>query len=111
MVTQMQEMTFQVQGVPRRFDVRQLVIAGWTGRDREAVEHHSAELAAIGVRRPRSIPCFYRLGTALLTSASDVDVVGTDSSGRSNSFWCLRWTECMSASDPTTPTARWRRTG
>jgi len=74
-------MTFHVDAVPRRFDVEQLVIAGWTGRDREAVERHIAELAAIGVRRPRTIPCFYRLGTTLLTSASDVDVVGDDSSG------------------------------
>jgi len=74
-------MTFHVDAVPRLFDVEQLVIAGWTGRDREAVERHIAELAAIGVRRPRTIPCFYRLGTTLLTSASDVDVVGDDSSG------------------------------
>ena len=74
-------MTFHVDAVPRRFDVEQLVIAGWTGRDREAVERHIAELAAIGVRRPRTIPCFHRLGTTLLTSASDVDVVGDDSSG------------------------------
>jgi hypothetical protein len=74
-------MTFHVDAVPRRFDVEQLVIAGWTGRDREAVERHIAELAAIGVRRPRTIPCFYRLGTTLPTSASDVDVVGDDSSG------------------------------
>src|SRR2546426_8432610 len=77
----MHAMTFHVDAVPRRFDVEQLVIAGWTGRDREAVERHIAELAAIGVRRPRTIPCFYRLGTTLLTSASDVDVVGDDSSG------------------------------
>jgi len=81
MVTHMQAMTFEMQGAPRRFDVSQLVIAGWTGRDRDAVEHHIAELAAIGVRRPRTIPCFYRVGAALLTTASDVDVVGTDSSG------------------------------
>jgi len=74
-------MTFHVDAVPRLFDVEQLVIAGWTGRDREAVERHIAELAAIGVRRPRTIPCFHRLGTTLLTSASDVDVVGDDSSG------------------------------
>ena len=74
-------MTFHVDAVARRFDVEQLVIAGWTGRDREAVERHIAELAAIGVRRPRTIPCFYRLGTTLPTSASDVDVVGDDSSG------------------------------
>lgn len=77
----MHEMTFQVDGAPWRLDVRQLVIAGWTGRDHEAVEHHIAELAAIGVRRPRTIPCFYRLGAALLTSASAVDVVGNNSSG------------------------------
>ena len=77
----MHAMTFHVDAVPRLFDVEQLVIAGWTGRDREAVERHIAELAAIGVRRPRTIPCFYRLGTTLLTSASDVDVVGDDSSG------------------------------
>src|SRR2546427_6039845 len=77
----MHAMTFHVDAVPRRFDVEQLVIAGWTGRDREAVERHIAELAAIGVRRPRTIPCFHRLGTTLLTSASDVDVVGDESSG------------------------------
>ena len=74
-------MTFQVDGAPRQFDVRQLVIAGWTGRDREAVEHHVAELEAIGVRRPTTIPCFYRVGTMLLTSATEVDVVGRESSG------------------------------
>jgi Protein of unknown function (DUF2848) len=74
-------MTFQVDGTPRPFEVRQLVIAGWTGRDREAVEHHVAELEAIGVRRPAIIPCFYRVGTMLLTTAPEVDVVGRESSG------------------------------
>lgn len=74
-------MTFRVDGALRQFDVRQLVIAGWTGRDREAVEHHVAELEAIGVRRPTTIPCFYRVGTMLLTSATEVDVVGRESSG------------------------------
>ena len=77
----MRTMTFDVDGAARRFDVRQLVIAGWTGRSREAVEHHLAELAAIGVRPPRTIPCFYRLATSLLTSASDVEVVGDESTG------------------------------
>jgi hypothetical protein len=77
----MHAMTFQVEGVPRRVDVDTLVIAGWTGRDRQTVEHHIAELAAIGVRRPRTIPCFYRLGATLLTTALAVDVVGDESSG------------------------------
>jgi hypothetical protein len=77
----MQQMTFRVDGVPTGVNVMQLVIAGWTGRDPDAVERHIAELAAIGVRRPATIPCFYRVGTALLTSASTIDVVGDRSSG------------------------------
>jgi hypothetical protein len=77
----MHELTFRVDGAPRRFEVNQLVIAGWTGRDREAVAHHVAELEAIGVRRPTTIPCFYRLGASLLTTASEIEVVGDASSG------------------------------
>lgn len=77
----MHEMTFRVDAAPRRFEVDQLVIAGWTGRDRQAVEHHVAELEAIGVRRPQTIPSFYRVSAALLTTASRVEVVGDESSG------------------------------
>jgi hypothetical protein len=71
----------RVDGEPRLFEVASLVIAGWTGRDKAAVEHHIAELAAIGVKRPRTAPCFYRLGASLLTTARELDVVGNDSSG------------------------------
>jgi hypothetical protein len=39
---------------------RQLIIAGWTGRDRVAQEKHIAELEALGVRRPPSTPVYYR---------------------------------------------------
>jgi hypothetical protein len=38
--------------------VKQLVIAGWTGRDINAFEAHIRELEAIGVRRPKSTPIF-----------------------------------------------------
>src|SRR5437867_11860386 len=74
-------MEFLVNGAPRRIDITELVVAGWTGRDKAAVEHHIAELAAIGVKRPRTVPCFYRLGANLLTTAREVEVVGEDSSG------------------------------
>ena len=57
------------------------MIAGWTGRDAAAVEHHIAELEALGVKRPRSIPCFYRVGANLLTTAGQIAVSGADSSG------------------------------
>ena len=74
-------MDFLVNGARRRIEINRLVVAGWTGRDKAAVEKHIAELGAIGVRRPRTVPTFYRLGAGLLTSAREIDVVGDDSSG------------------------------
>src|SRR3989454_11821969 len=74
-------MEFLVNGAPRRIDITELVVAGWTGRDKAAVEHHIAELAAIGAKRPRTVPSFYRLGAKLLTTESEVVEVGEDSSG------------------------------
>jgi Protein of unknown function (DUF2848) len=62
-------------------NIEALVIAGWTGRDRTAVEHHIEELAAIGVARPRAMPSFYRVGASLLTTADGIEVVGVRSSG------------------------------
>ena len=35
------------------FEPTALIIAGWTGRDRAAVDHHIAEFAALGVPRPQ----------------------------------------------------------
>ncbi len=61
--------------------VADLVIAGWTGRDAAAVEAHIAELEAIGVPRPASVPCFYRVAAALLTTAEEIQAPGPDSSG------------------------------
>ena len=66
---------------PVTIDVQQVVIAGWAGRDHDAVEHHIAELEAIGVARPRSVPCFYRVGAELLTSAPAIQAMGAESSG------------------------------
>jgi len=74
-------MDFLVNGASRRIDIAQLVIAGWTGRDRASVEKHIAELEAIGVKRPRVVPIFYRVAAGLLTTAREIDVVGEHSSG------------------------------
>jgi hypothetical protein len=69
-------------GVERRnVQIDQLVIAGWTGRDRAAVERHIAELEAIGVKRPATTPIFYRASAARLTIDNDVEMVGDNSSG------------------------------
>jgi hypothetical protein len=62
-------------------EVDRLVIAGWAGRNREAMEHHIAELEALGIARPKATPMFYRVSAARLTTASPIQVVGHDSSG------------------------------
>lgn len=61
--------------------VQALVIAGWTGRDVAALERHIRELEAIGVKRPRTTPIFYRVAASLLTTADSIEVLGTHSSG------------------------------
>jgi hypothetical protein len=77
----MQQLKFFINRQPTVAQIEDLVIAGWTGRDAAAVEHHIAELEAIGVARPRAIPCFYRVGTNLLTTDAQLDMTGTDASG------------------------------
>lgn len=57
------------------------IIAGWTGRDPIAREKHIAELEALGVARPTATPIYYRVSKALITTASQIEVVGGDSSG------------------------------
>jgi Protein of unknown function (DUF2848) len=61
--------------------VRELVIAGWTGRDVGALEKHIRELEAIGVKRPKTTPIFYRVAASLLTSDNTIEVLGDQSSG------------------------------
>ena len=70
-------------GAPRRADIAigQAVIAGWTGRDADAVEKHIKELEALGVKRPATTPIFYRVAAARLTTDASIEVLGAQSSG------------------------------
>jgi len=63
------------------FEPAALVIAGWTGRDPAAVQHHIDELAALGVPSPSTVPLFYRVAAQQLTQAAAIEVVGSGSSG------------------------------
>ena len=63
------------------FTPQNLVIAGWTARDRAALEQHVAELEALGVKRPSSMPVYYRVSTERLSQEPAIQVLGADSSG------------------------------
>lgn len=70
--------------VPGR--VQQVILAGWTGRDRAAQERHIAELELLGIHRPPAIPVYYRVSSSRLTTADSIEVTGSDSSGEAEFF-------------------------
>jgi hypothetical protein len=66
---------------PVAFTVANLVIAGWAGRNKEAMEHHIRELEALGVARPAATPTYYRVAAARLSTTDLVEDAGGAGSG------------------------------
>lgn len=77
---------FALDDTQAQFDVSHLTVAGWTGRDRAAIQHHIDELAALGVTPPSTVPLYYRVASNLLTQAPSIEVVGGSSSGEVEPF-------------------------
>ena len=69
------------QSTTHQFDAKNLVIAGWTGRNQEAMEAHISELEELGIPRPKRTPEYYRNSVGLLTTSDEIQVLGEDSSG------------------------------
>jgi hypothetical protein len=63
------------------FQVNELVIAGWTGRDEAALKKHIRELEEIGVKPPKTTPIFYRVSANLFCHSGEIQVSGPDTSG------------------------------
>ena len=78
---------FEAGGQRIAAPIHTLVIAGWAGRDAAAVQHHIAELAAIGVAPPRETPLFYRVAASLLTQAPRLDFAGDGSTGEAEAVF------------------------
>ncbi|MYB03460.1 MAG: DUF2848 domain-containing protein [Acidimicrobiaceae bacterium] len=70
-----------IDGAERVFAPEVLVVIGYAGRDRAAVEHHIDELAELGVPRPVSIPLFMVFPPWLISQAPSIAVAGSQSSG------------------------------
>ena len=62
-------------------DVERLIVAGFTGRDPQAVRRHIDELARDGIAAPSEVPAFYVVTVVLLTTSDEVDVEGERTSG------------------------------
>lgn len=74
-------LSFTTPAGPVSVPVRHCVVAGWTGRDKTAVDHHIEELAAIGVPGPSKVPLYYRVAAEQVLQGASVQVLGRDSSG------------------------------
>jgi hypothetical protein len=90
--------TFDRDGKPLRFTVRRLLIAGFTGRDPAAVQHHVEELAKEGVPAPKRVPDVFVANPATLQIGGTVWAYDGKSSGeieyvlligRSDVYVCL----------------------
>ena len=68
---------------PREFDftVRQLFCGGFTGRNQEAVKKHIEEMASVGIPAPERTPALYHISPSLITTDSEIEVVGDKTSG------------------------------
>jgi hypothetical protein len=75
------EFTIEPEGTAKQVRIDDLVIAGWTGRNVDALEKHIVELEELGVPRPSSVPCFYRVGAENFCNGEDLQFLGTTSSG------------------------------
>ena len=74
-------MNFTNSGQQIDLSVQRVFVAGWTGRDRAAVDHHIGELAELGIAPPSTVPLYYRVSYGLLTQAAQIDVLGDSTSG------------------------------
>ena len=77
----MRLLNFTTPDGPATVAVENCVVAGWTGRDKAALDHHIEELAAIGVPGPSTVPLYYRVAVEQVVQRTSVQVLGGDSSG------------------------------
>jgi hypothetical protein len=61
--------------------IDRLIVAGWVGKNKEAVRKHIEELGKLGVPAPSRTPTYMNLSADLLTTTESMDVVGPESSG------------------------------
>lgn len=75
------DFTFNVADKSVVLTVESVVVAGWTARDGDAVQHHIDELADLGIAPPSQVPLYYRVAHTLLTQDDTIEVLGDGSSG------------------------------
>jgi hypothetical protein len=69
------------QRTPVEISFDQVVLVGYSGRDREAVEAHVRELEQLGVAPPPRVPAIYTVPPGLVGSGANLVVATAETSG------------------------------
>lgn len=73
--------TQETPAKPVQINVDTCIVAGWAGRDLDAIEEHIEELAQLGVPRPSAVPLYYRIASNQLIQDDLIEVIGDQTSG------------------------------
>src|SRR5437899_4671260 len=74
------------RATPTSFEVAQVLLAGYTGRDRSTVVAHIQELAALGVAPPERVPAIFVVAPELLSTESRIEVRTDHTSGEAEFY-------------------------
>jgi len=74
-------LTLRLDGTDRAVQVDKLIMAGYTGRNRAAVQAHIDDLAAHGIPAPKRVPTLFACTPELLTTADEITVLSDATSG------------------------------
>jgi Protein of unknown function (DUF2848) len=74
---------------PASIPIEEILLAGYTGRDRAAVLEHIRELEKIGVAPPPAVPMIYVADASLLTMEDSVEVDELETSGEAEACFVL----------------------
>lgn len=69
------------RSLPLEVAIEQVILVGYSGRDRQAVEEHIRELELLGVAPPPRVPAIYTVPPELVTTGSQLQVDGAQTSG------------------------------
>ncbi len=75
------KLNLQLKGSTVEFDVRRVVVAGYTGRDQAQVRAHIAELERQGIPAPDAVPSTYPLDASFATVEERVEIGSARVSG------------------------------
>ncbi|HWP86070.1 MAG TPA: DUF2848 family protein [Terriglobia bacterium] len=84
------KLALELNGEPIAFEVRQAIVAGYTGRDLRKVRAHIEELERQGIAAPPSVPTLYRIDPGLITLGTEIDARNRPLSGEVEAALLLR---------------------